>query len=108
MSVITLALAKKYLNVIHSADDDTLQQLLDAAEDEALQFLDRDDFSGLINCDWASSESSSSEVAALPASVVMAVLLLLQANYQAAPQDQQHLRDVAEIKLMPYRCNLGV
>ncbi|BAP23800.1 hypothetical protein NCGM1900_4722 [Pseudomonas aeruginosa] len=40
--------------------------------------------------------------------MVVGVLLLLQANYQAAPDEVDTLRKAAEVKLMPYRCGLGV
>jgi len=101
---ITLEEAKDYLDVIHDADDSKLQMLLDAAHDEALQFMNRDDFGELCDCD---SSSSSSEPA-MPASVRLGVLVLLQAAYQAGPDDAEQLRHVAEVKLMPYRCGLGV
>lgn len=108
MSVITLADAKKYLDVIHSYDDDKLQLLLDAAEDEALQFMGRDSLAEWQEC---CSEAVSSEPAselALPASVRLGVYILLQAAYQASPTEAEQLRNVAEVKLMPYRCGLGV
>ena len=38
MSVINLQDVKQALRVIHAADDGLLQQLLDAAEDEACRF----------------------------------------------------------------------
>lgn len=107
MSWIELADAKAFLDVIHDADDAKLQQLLDAAEDEALQFMDRADFAELCAADDASSEASS-ETPLMPDSVRLGVYLLLQAAYQATPDDAEQLRHVAETKLMPYRCRLGV
>lgn len=103
MSVINLVVAKNYLDVIHDADDSKLQLLLDSAEDEALQFLDRDNLT-----DWDSCCSEPSSETAMPASVQLGILILLQGAYQASPQDQEQLRKVAETKLMPYRCRLGV
>ncbi len=100
---ITLDEAKDYLDVIHDADDSKLQMLLDAAHDEALQFMNREDFGDVCEC----SSSSSSEPV-MPASVRLGVLILLQAAYQATPDDAEQLRHVAEVKLMPYRCGLGV
>ena len=41
-------------------------------------------------------------------SVKLGVLLLLQAMYQTAPDEIDVLRRAAQIKLMPYRCRLGV
>ncbi|KAF0804927.1 hypothetical protein A6D6_02691 [Alcanivorax xiamenensis] len=107
MSVIDLADAKAFLDVIHDADDVKLQQLLDAAEDEALQFMDRDSFGEVYPCEEASSEPAS-EPLVLPDSVRMGIYILLQANYQASPTDAEQLRKVAETKLMPYRCRLGI
>lgn len=100
MSQITLSEAKGFLDVIHSADDAKLQLLLDAAEDEAQSFMNRDDL-----IEWDSNVSSTDPI---PGSIKMGVLLLLQANYQASPDDVEKLRKAAEIKLMPYRLDLGV
>ncbi|MCK0153861.1 head-tail connector protein [Alcanivorax sp. S6407] len=100
---ISLDEAKDYLDVIHDADDSKLQMLLDAAHDEALQFMNRSDFGEVCEC---SSSSSSGSV--MPASVRLGVLILLQAAYQASPDDAEQLRHVAEVILMPYRCGLGV
>lgn len=93
MSMIALVDAKNFLDVIHSADDDKLQNLLDAAEDEAAKFINVD------------SLESYSE---LPFSIVIGVLFLLQANYQADVDDIPKLRAAAETKLMPYRYLMGV
>lgn len=115
MSDLTLSDVKKYLDVIHNADDDKLQMLLDAAEDEALQFLDRPSLTDWrscaeIRCGEVPSEVASEPVSELtmPGSVRLGILILVQAAYQASPQDQEQLRKVAETKLMPYRCRLGV
>ena len=93
MSVITLADAKSYLDVIHTYDDDKLQNLLDAAEDEAARFLNVD---------------SLTEYTELPLAIYIGVLLLLQSNYEASPDDMPKLRSAAESKLMPYRVEMGV
>lgn len=104
MSVIALDDAKKFLRVIHAADDELIQQLLDSAEDEALQFMDRDNFGDICPCD----SNSESEPEVMPSSVRLGVYLLLQGAYQARPEEIDDYRNAAEIKLMPYRCNLGV
>lgn len=101
MSITDLEAAKKYLGVIYAGEDDNLQLLLDGAEDEALQFLDiGDDLSVLLGSDGK-----------LPASVTVAIFILLQASYQAGPGQMRHeaeqLREIAEKKLFPYRKNLG-
>lgn len=93
MSVIALADAKAFLDVIHDSDDSKLQNLLDAAEDEAAMFL---------------NVASLDEWTELPFSIYIGVMLLLQANYQAPPDDIPKLRMAAETKLMPYRVELGI
>lgn len=103
--MITLDEAKQYLDVIHDADDDKLQMLLDGAEDEALQFLNLESLDDLCACDSSGSPSSEPSVSG---SVRLGVLILLQASYQSSPADAEQLRKVAETKLMPYRCGLGI
>ena len=98
--MIDLDDAKAYLDVIHGADDPKLQMLLDAAVDEALQFMNRESLSDLVE-----DPSSQSTV---PPSVVLGVMLLLQAAYQATPEDANTLRKAAEVKLTPYRILIGV
>ncbi len=105
MSVIDLPTAKAFLDVIHNADDAKLQLLLDGAEDEALQFMNRTTFNDVCPCE-SSSEPVSEE--RMPDSVKVGVLLLLQAVYDATPDDAEKLRRAAETKLFPYRCHLGV
>lgn len=93
MSVIALSDAKAFLDVIHNSDDDKLQNLLDSAEDEAARFL---------------NVASLTEWTELPFSIFIGVLMLLQSNYQASPDDMPKLRSAAESKLMPYRVDMGV
>lgn len=121
MSVIDLSEAKAFLDVIHDADDSKLQMLLDAAEDEAAQFMWRVAVNGAcrtmpLNVIDPSAPSDAVlepvaddiESGELPASVKVGVLLLLQASYQAAPDEVEKLRSAAEVKLTPYRCGMGV
>jgi len=93
MSLIALSDAKSFLDVIHDSDDVKLQNLLESAEDEAAMFLN------VANLD---------EWTELPYSIYIGVLLLLQASYQASPDDMAKLRMAAETKLMPYRVEMGV
>lgn len=106
MSIISLDEAKIFLDVFHDEDDDKLQMLLNGAEAEALEFMDRDSFDGLCDCESSSDVSSSAEI--MPADVIVGCLMILQGSYQASPSDQQELRRIAEIKLMPHRCGMGV
>ncbi|MCS6259874.1 phage gp6-like head-tail connector protein [Shewanella baltica] len=98
MSTITLEQAKQFLDVIHDEDDAKLQLLLNAAEDEACQFMGRESLTLLLD----------ETTAELPASITMGVMILLQANYQATPEDAAKLRKAAEIKLTPYRIGWGI
>ena len=101
MSIITLEIAKQYLDVIHNADNAKLQRLLDGAEDEAAQYMNRS------LSDLLPEEVSSENPDDLPGSVLLGVMLLLQAAYQATPDDAEKLRKAAEVKLAPYRCGWG-
>jgi len=96
MSVISIYTAQEYLDVSHYLDMDKVQNLLDAAEDEAVQYMGH----GLL--DPVSDPDQKP-----PPSVVLAVLLLLQAAYQASPDDAEKLRRAAEVKLAPYRTKWG-
>ena len=108
MSVISLDTAKAMLDVIHNADDAKLQLLLDGAEDEAVQFMNR----GMLEPSPAAILVDGVLVVAPPlekppASMVVGVLLLMQASYQASPEDAEKLRRAAEVKLHPFRIGLG-
>ncbi|OZI64614.1 head-tail connector protein [Bordetella genomosp. 4] len=105
MSVIPLATAKQFLDVIHGADDGKLQMLLDGAEEEAVQYMNRANFEG----PWTGFEPKPDATGAetLPPSVVVGILLLLQGVYQASPEDAEKLRMAGEIKLHPQRVCLG-
>lgn len=111
MSQLTVVDLKHYLDVIHDADDSKLQMILDAAEDEAMQFMDRDNLTDWRPCNSEPASDPVSEVP-MPASVRLAIFILAQASYQAGPGQMRHeaeqLRDIAEKKLYPYRCRLGV
>ena len=104
MSVISLTLAKQYLDVIHALDDVKLQMLLDGAEDEALSFLNANTFDDIYECD---SDADPGDLG-IPSSVVVGVMTLLQARYQTAPEHQATLRMAAETMMMPYRCGMGI
>ncbi|MFW8566156.1 head-tail connector protein [Orrella sp. 11846] len=94
--MIDLTVAKDYLDVIHSADDEKLLMLLRGAEDEAAQFMNREHIDDVM------------EGSELPGSVVLGAMLLLQAAYQASPEDAVTLRQAAQVKLAPYRICMGV
>ncbi len=107
MSVIDLGTAKALLDVSHSFDDVKLQVLLDGAEAEAAGYMNRADLRGPWNSLPDSSNPPSSEPA-LPGDIVLGVMLLMQAVYQAPPDDVPKLRAAAEVKLSPHRLGMGV
>lgn len=109
MSIVDLDTVKNDLRITHDSDDAILRVYLDASEDEALQFLDRDSFGGLCPCEEASSEEPVSSEDSMPKSVALAVLFLVRSKYEVAdPAVIQAYRQAAETLLMPYRCGYGV
>lgn len=117
MSVVTVAEVKLFLRVIHTDDDALLQTLIDAAEDEACRFCDRDYLPTLPvdyppEYDSSSSEMSedipSSEDPIAP-SVRQAIYYLVQSYYEASDSDEaEKLRSAARTLCFPYRARLGV
>lgn len=112
MSTVTLDQLKAYLRLTHSSDDTLLQDLIDGAEDEALQFLDRE-YLPLRN-DTAVDEDDSNlpELASdsddLAPVVRMGIYLIVQAGYEGKDAaEMQAVRRAAEVKWMPYRNGLG-
>lgn len=104
MSTVSLSDVKSFLNVTHAFDDAKLQILINAAEDEALRFMNRTQFGEL--CEDDSNFVGSAET--IPDSVIVAVYFLVQAMYDAAPEQNEVLRKTAERLMMPYRCNMGM
>lgn len=96
---ITIDDIKRDLRVTHDDDDALLDVLLDAAIDEAVQYLDLDDLPTV-------ADSSSSEKVA--PSLYAAIFLLVRAKYDATTPDEiSRLRQCAETLMAPYRVNLG-
>lgn len=111
MSVISLAIAKRRLRVIHNADNEDIQQALDSAEQEACRYLNRTELPTLPQdypCVPSSEEIPSSEDP-VAADVIDGVLLLVKASYEATtPEEVDGYRAAAEVKLHPYRLHLGI
>lgn len=115
MSQVQLSEVKAYLPVIHSGDDALLQQLIDAAEQEACRFLDRQNLATLPLEYPAESSTDAPYTEELPSSddpiaadVRMAVFLLVKGNYRSEPGERDKYRTAAERILMPYRNRIGV
>lgn len=113
MSVIPLADAKDFLDVIHPSDDDKIQAILDGAEHEALDMMNRHDFTEFQDDDFYSDDVNESDsgveygLYGMPASVRTAILFLVQAYYQATPVEMAALRKAAFSMLHLHRVNLG-
>ena len=116
MSQVTLASTKGYLRVIHSADDDLIQELIDSAEDEACRFLNRENLPTLpleypleSSSEGPYSEEIPSSEDPIAPSVRLAIWYLVQRAYeQPDPDKAQAMREAAETILMPYRRGLGI
>jgi len=104
------------LRVIHSADDDLIQELIDSAEDEACRFLNRENLPTLpleypleSSSEGPYSEEIPSSEDPIAPSVRLAIWYLVQrACEQPDPDKAQAMREAAETILMPYRRGLGI
>ena len=114
MSVVTLAQVKRHLRVTHTGDDELIQNLLDAAEDELKQYLDRDEIPRQDDpcngdCQSDSTLDPASDSDDIAPCLRTAVFLLVQAMYEGAtPDEMGQARMVAWNMARPYRCRLGV
>lgn len=112
MSTVKLVELKQYLDVTTDQSDAMLQQLLDGAEDEALQFLDRPALpvrgdTEVDECD--SNDTTPATESNVSPTVRAAIFLLAQGMFEAKDAAEMLIiRQAAEQKLMPYRNNLGV
>lgn len=113
MSVVTLEEVKAQVKVLHSSDDEQLQQLIDDVEDECLQYIDRESLPRLgvecpDECDTAAVDNPVSDADDLPRSLRRGIVLLVQAYYEAKDATEiMKVRAAAETLWHPYRCNLG-
>jgi len=113
MSVVTVDEAKRYLRVIHELDDGLIQELIDDAEDECLQYIDRPSMPRIgvdcpDDCDTAAIDDPVSDGGDLPRSLRRGILLIVQAAYEAKDADEAaKMRRAAEVVWSPYRCRLG-
>lgn len=106
MSEITVDDVKRYLRIVTANDDDLLQDLIDNAEDEALQYLD---MTALPVYESDAVESSiASDRHTIGRSFRAAVCVLVQAQYEETDASKiAEYRKRAESLLFPYRVNLG-
>lgn len=114
MSAISLQDVRAYLRVTQQSDDVLLQLLLDDAEDEALEYLNRTTLprkGETIREDFDSNTRPEpvSDSDDLAGSVRSGIFLIVQAMYERADNSTlAAARESAEIKWFPYRVGLGV
>lgn len=115
MSVVGLEQVKAFLDVTFSSDDEKIQMLIDAAEDEAAKYLDR---GGKLpragepcpnECESESTLNPVSDSNDIAPSVRNGIFLLVQSMYdQPAPEEMDRTRQLAFAVMRPYRCGMGV
>lgn len=112
MSVVTLEYVKRQLLVTHALADVRLQELIDDAESECVEYLDRDvlpresDPPDPLNT--ASIDPPASDADDLPRSIRRGILLIVQAQWEGKDADEMmKLRKAAEVLWHPFRAKLG-
>lgn len=111
-TTVTVAEIKQNLRIAHDSDDDLLYRLIENAEDECRQFLNRSQLpleDPDTNSPLESQSEPISDSSRLAASVRQAIYLLVEAGYDRLEAgDLQVFRQSAEVKLFPYRIGLGI
>lgn len=113
MSLVKVEDMRAYLRVIHTSDDPLIQRLIDGAEDEALQYMDRKELprrneTAVDECDSNTPEVVSDSDDLAP-SVRAGIYMIVQAQYEGlSADDVQKFRAAAEVKWTPYRNQWGV
>lgn len=108
MSEVTLDAVKRYLRVTQTSDDLLLQDLIDAAEDQCRQYVNRDALPNLGDPSCCTTTTATTTDGELAPSVRTAVCLLVQAHYEGADADAvEKARVTMQNLLAPYRCGLG-
>lgn len=112
-TTVTVAEIKENMRIRHDSDDALLQRLIENAEDECRQFLNRRQLPEVdpeSNSPLSESESEPvSDSSTLAASVRQAIYILVEAAYDRLEgSDLKTFREAAETKMFPYRVDLGV
>lgn len=113
MSVVTVEQVKAFLAQFHSADDALIQMLLEGAEDEAKQYLGRNELprrdDPCAECESDSTANPASDTGDLAPSIRNGIFCLVQALYAGTPPDEAaQYRSLALDMMRPYRCGWGV
>jgi hypothetical protein len=129
-SIVKIEQVKAYLRITHSDDDVLLQDLIEQAEDECCQFLNRrslprrkqtgeDPLDSNTLPEWDSNLLDSnhhfpyreavSDSDELATPVRGGIYLIVQGMYEGKDADEmQKIRTAAEVKWQPYRTKIGV
>ena len=112
MSVVTVAQVKLHLRQFLNVDDTLIQLLLDGAEDEMKQYLDRDELPRAdARCPSCESDSDANPVSdsdSIAPTIRNAIFFLVQAAYDGTSADEVvKLRAAAFSMAALYRCRLG-
>jgi len=104
MSAVSVESVKRDLRIIQNDDDDLLQELIDAAEKECLNFINAEYLPGL----EPNSEETSSELTIEP-DAARGIRLIVRGAYEETDiMRVSAYRNAAESLWMPYREGLGV
>ncbi len=103
--IINLEQVKPHLQLTHDLDDTRIQDLIDSAERECLNYLHRDT---LPQVGETSSESSSYSGEAIEPDVVNGIIVMVKADYDGDPAQREDYRRAARSLWDPYRTGLGV
>lgn len=113
MPAISLESVKGYLRVTHDFDDTLLAKLIDAASEEARNFMDRAELphrreTNPDECD-SNAPMPVSDSDDLAPDVWLGCVLIVQGQYEGKDtNDMRAVRALAEVKWQPYRNLLGV
>jgi hypothetical protein len=113
MSVVSLQYVKDQLSLTHDFADTRILALIEDAEDECRQFIDRDVLPRIgaecpDECDTAAVDAPASDADDLPRSLRRGILLVVQGQFEGKDADEMaKLRKAAETLWFPFRCRLG-
>jgi len=112
MSIVTAEQAKKHLRVDTDADDDLIQLYLNAAEDQASQFMNRKFYETQADIDNAGVDAGDRPIVINDS--IRAAILLTVGHLYSNREENITGTIVAELKmgvqhlLTPYRIKMGV
>lgn len=113
MSIVLLADVKRDLRLTHNSDDTLIQQLIDGAEDEAKQYLDRGELPRRDDpipeeCESDSTANAASDTDDIAPAVRLGIFLLVKAAYEGVDgAEMDRVRGVAFGQMRSYR-KMGV